>query len=61
MGADFRAIQLVQNDLLRTINGTKIKDKVSISSMLDKFNMQSVNQLNAGVKLLEMWKALNVD
>ena len=29
--------------------------------MLDKFNMHSVNQLNAGVKLLEMWKALNVD
>ena len=29
--------------------------------MLDKFNMQSVNQLNAGVKLLEVWKALTVD
>ena len=28
--------------------------------MLEKFNLQSVNQLNAGVKLLEMWKALNV-
>ena len=29
--------------------------------MLEKFNMQSINQLNASVKLLEMWKALNVD
>ena len=29
--------------------------------MLEKFNLQSVNQLNAGVKLLEMWKALNVE
>ena len=61
VGAEFKAVQLVQNNLLRTLNGTKIKDKVSISSMLDKFNMQSVNQLNAGVKLLEVWKALTVD
>ena len=61
LGSDFKAIQLVQNKLLRTLNGTKIKDKVSISSMLDKFSMLSVNQLNAGIKLLEMWKALKVD
>ena len=54
--SDFKAIQLVQNKLLRTLNGTKIKDKVSIS-----FSMLSVNQLNAGIKLLEIWKALKVD
>ena len=29
--------------------------------MLDKFNLLSANQLNASVKLLEIWKALNVD
>ena len=39
----------------------KIKDMASISSMLDKFNLLSANQLNASVKLLEIWKALNVD
>ena len=61
VGAEFKAIQLVQNNLLRTLNRSKIKDKVSVSSMLEKFNMQSINQLNASVKLLEMWKALNVD
>ena len=58
---EFKAIQLFQNNLLRTLNGTKIKDMVSIASMLEKFNMQSVNQTNAGIKLLEVWKALNVD
>ena len=61
VGAHFKAIQQVQNNLLRTLNCSKIKDMVSISSMLTKFNMQSVNQLNAGVKLLEIWKAINVD
>ena len=61
VAAEFRAIQLVQNNLLRTLNGTKLKDKVSISFMLEKFKMFSVNQLNAGIKLLELWKAINVD
>ena len=61
LGAEFKAIQLVQNNLLRTLSGTKIKDMVSIASMLDKFNMQSVNQTNAGIKLLEIWKAINID
>ena len=29
--------------------------------MLEKFNMLSANQLNASVKLLEVWKALKLD
>ena len=61
VGAEFKDIQLVQNNLLRTLNGTKVKDKISIASMLDKFKMQSVNQTNASIKLLEVWKALNLD
>ena len=59
--AEFKAIQMVQNNLLRTLNGSKVKDKVSIKSMLNKFSMLSVNQLNASIKLLEVWKALKVD
>ena len=57
--AAFRAIQLVQNSLMRTLNGARITDRVSIQSLLTKFKMTSVNQLNAQVKLLEVWKALN--
>ena len=53
-------IQLVQNKLLRSLNGTKVSDKVSTVSLLKKFNMTAVNQLNAQAKLLEVWKALNV-
>ena len=58
--ADLKAIQLVQNKLLRHLNGTKISDKISTDSLLKKFGMCSVNQLNAQAKLLEIWKALNV-
>ena len=57
----FKDIQRIQNNLLRTLNGSKIKDKVSISSMLDTYNMLSVNQLNASIKLLMVWKAFNID
>ena len=58
---ELKAIQVVQNNLLRMLNRSKIKDKVSIDFMLKKFNMMSVNQLNAQIKLLEIWKSLNVN
>ena len=57
---DLKAIQLVQNKLLRWLNGSKISDKVSTLSLLEKFNMLSINQLNAKAKLMEIWKAINV-
>ena len=58
--AEFSAIQLIQNNLLRMLYGSKVKDKVPIKLLLDNFNMLSVNQLNAQIKLQEMWKALNI-
>ena len=51
-------IQKSQNKLLRFLNNTQIKDKVSNVSMLKKHKMLSVNQLNAQIKLTEIWKAL---
>ena len=58
---DLKEIQLVQNKLLRSLNGTKLKDKISTKYLLSKIDMMSVNQLNAQVKLLEIWKALNLE
>ena len=57
----FKAIQIIQNNLMRTLNGSKTSDKISIKSMLEKFGMLSVNQINTSIKLLEIWKALNDD
>ena len=59
--ASLKALQLTQNRMLRVINGTRIKDRVSVKSMLNKFNLLSVNQLAAQIKLTEVWKAKNVD
>ena len=52
-------LQLAQNKMLRLLNGSRISDKISTSALLSKFNMLSVNQINAQIKLSEMWKAVN--
>ena len=53
-------LQKIQNKLFRLLNNTRISDKISTKSIATKLNMLSVNQINAQVKLTEMWKASNV-
>jgi hypothetical protein len=57
---DFVTLQKAHNKMLRTLCKLRIKDKISIESMLSNQNMLSVNQLNAQIKLTEMWKAANI-
>ena len=59
--AIMKSLQTTQNRLLRMLNKTRISDKVSIASMLEKFQLLSVNQLAAEIKLIEVWKAINVE
>ena len=59
--ASLKALQLTQNRMLRAINGSKVRDRVSVKSMLAKFDLLSVNQLAAQIKLTEVWKAKNVE
>ena len=56
-----KTLQITQNRLLRVLNKTRVADKVSIKSMLDKFKLLSVNQLSAEIKLIEVWKSINID
>ena len=56
---DLKDIQKVQNKMLRLINGSRLIDKISTMSLLAKANMLSVNQINAQVKILEVWKAMH--
>ena len=57
---DLQAIQKIQNKLLRHLNHSRLKDKIRTSDLLEKFKMLSINQLNAQIKLTEMWKAINL-
>ena len=58
---EFKDIQLNQNKMLRFLNKSKISDRISTKSILEKFDILSVNQINAQIKLNDMWKATNVD
>ena len=61
INSNMKKIQLAQNRLLRMLEGVTIKDRISISSMLEKHNFPSINQLSAEVKLTETWKAMNIE
>ena len=39
----------------------KFSDQISNKSMLAKFKILSVNQMNAQIKLTEMWKSINIE
>ena len=41
------------------MNGSKISVKINTTTILTKFDNLSVNQLNAQMKLVDMWKANN--
>ena len=58
---DIENIQKVQNKMLRMVTGTKLLDKISTAKLLEETNMMSINQLNAQIKIMEIWKALNID
>ena len=47
--------------MFRLLNNTRKKDKISTKSIMINLNMLSVNQVNAQVKLTEIWKSLKVD
>ena len=57
---DNEAIQKCLNKLVRVLNNSRISDKISTKFMLSKFNLLSVNQMNAQIKLTEIWKSVNV-
>ena len=47
--------------MARFLNSKTLKDKIQIKLLLVHINMLSVNQLNAKIKLQEIWKAFNFE
>ena len=46
---------------MRTMTGKNLSDHIPTSELLKMTNMLSVNQLNAQIKIVEIWKAANVE
>ena len=59
MEGNMKMVQIAQSKLLRVLDNSRIKDKRRKKDMLDKFDMLSVNQTAAQIKLTEAWKAMN--
>ena len=54
---DIKAAQIAHYNVMRQMDGSKIKERRSKSSMLEKHNMLFLNQTAAEIKLNEAWKA----
>ena len=54
---DIKAIQKKQNKMARFFNSKTLKDKICTKVLLEQVKMLSVNQLNAKIKIMEIWKA----
>ena len=57
LSKELEDIQLVQNKLVRLLNGKSLSDKVRTSLLLENINMCSINQIHAQLKLLDIWKS----
>ena len=50
---NMKMLHITQNKMLRVLDNSSIKDKRSRKDMLEKLDLQSVNQLAAQIKLQE--------
>ena len=55
---NMQAVQVSQNKMMRMLNGSTKKDHITSKSLLEKFNLPSVNQLAAEIKLIEAWNGM---
>ena len=52
---DIDEIQIIQNKLVRMLANTRLLDKVNTVTLMQATNMLSVNQINAQIKIQEIW------
>ena len=56
---EMKSLQTAQNELIRMLDNSRTEDRISIKTLLEKFKLQSVNQIAASTKLTETWKIMN--
>ena len=55
------SVQSAQNKMLRMLDRVKLEDHITSASLLKKYNLPSVNQLSAEIKLVEAWKCTHIE
>ena len=58
---NLKSAQLAQNKMLRMFDGVSLKEHILSSSLLQKYNIASVNQIAEEIKLVEAWKAIHIN
>ena len=54
-------IKVIYNDLLRLLCSSKRENRKPIQEMLDQVGWLSINQMSCEIKLIEVWKSLNLE
>ena len=55
------SLQVAQNKFARFLHGSTLLDKINTKVIFKETNLLSINQINAQIKLLEVWKSKNFD
>ena len=54
------SLQITQNKFARFVHGSSLMDHINNKLIYKETSLLSVNQINAQIKLTEVWKSLNV-
>ena len=52
-------LQVTQNKFARFLHGSTLMDRINTKIVFKETNLLSINQINAQIKLVEMWKSQN--
>ena len=55
------SLQVAINKFARFLHGSTLLDKINTKVIFKETNLLSINQINAQVKLLEVWKSMNFE
>ena len=55
------SLQVTQNKFARFLHGSSLMDRISTKKIFIETNLLSINQINAQIKLLEIWKSQNIE
>ena len=53
------SLQITQNKFARFLHGSTLMDRINTKTIYEETNLLSVNQINAQIKLSEVWKSMN--
>ena len=59
--ASLRGIKVIYNDLLRLLCNSRRENRKPTKEMLDHVGWLSLNQMSCEIRLIEVWKSLNID